>query len=117
MNLATELQAGLRYIGDLAWDAEEDHYADNSGNMDRDIHGRVYALWDAAKLLNREFPGDASPPRQQIIESIDRMAAPLELEFSRRPETVGADLGGRVLALREVRAAIVAGKHMGSAAD
>lgn len=110
--METELQAALRYIGDIAWDAEEDHYGDNSGNMDRDVHGRVYALWDLAKLLSREFPGDTSPSREQIIEVIDQMAAPLEAVFSQRSDAAGRDLGGRVFALREVRAAIVAGEHL-----
>ena len=105
--MATELQAAFQYIGDFAWKAEADHYSDQSGNMDRDLHGRVYALWDLAKLLSHAFPGDSSPSREQIVGVVDRMAAPLEAELSRRPDALGRDLGGRVLVLREVRAAIV----------
>lgn len=116
--MANELQAALKYIGDLAWDAEEEHYGDNSGNMDRDVHGRVYALWDLARLLNHEVPGNTSPSREQIVEVIDRMAAPLEAEFSQRPDAAGRDLGGRVFALREVRAAkVLAGEHLASDAE
>lgn len=111
--METELQAAYRYIGDLAWNAEEDHYTDRTGNMNRDIHGRVYALWDLAKLLHMEFGNASDPPRVRIIELLDRMAAPLEAEFARRPEALTLDLGGRVLALREVRVALVAGGHLG----
>ncbi|WP_411015479.1 hypothetical protein, partial [Salmonella sp. s41069] len=66
--MGTELQAAYRYIGDLAWTAEEDHYGDHSGNMDRDIHGRVYALWDLTKLMHREFSSASDASREQIIE-------------------------------------------------
>lgn len=112
MDSANELDAALRYIDAVLWIAEEDHYRDHSHDWDRDIHGRVYALADLRTLLSRELADVASPTREQIISVLDSQLTPLEQEFARRPDAAHLDLGGRVFALREVRAAIIAGEHL-----
>lgn len=112
-----EIDAALRYISDLMWDAEEDHYGDNSGNMDRDVHGRVYALWDLSRALDRQLGSAPEPSREQILDVVRALLHPLEEQLAQRPEALGRDLGGRVVALREVRAAIAAGDHRNGEAD
>lgn len=106
-----EIEAVLAYLYDLEWEAEWDHYGGHGGTWDRDVHGRVYAIRDLTALLQSRRRRIPDPTREDILEDLESLLAPLEPTYEEDPNNRGREIGGRVLVLREIRAAILGGYH------